>query len=663
MKQANNIEQFQKILERYNNYNEIYFRGQSAQYESITASIARDKGYLKNEHYIYAESISMKEDEFKSLTYPIEKLSKLQHYGIPTRLIDVTINPLIALFFAVENNSDQYASYVYVYIQKGNIMDSKHIKLLSLLATLKKYDIQFIKESYRNLYGSNINEKEIIELAQESVFVKYTEELKKANSRLYNQEGTFVICGNDIIDNVVQKEIKPLDSIKPTITICIPFEHKIAIKRELDKRYGINEAMIYPELPSVANYIREKYKYENFSVDGTYNVIDEKDVSYAGAQRISLIVVLQKKLRIKQIKKIAMKVIDEYKVSNDVVWIYVAKNGDDYIVNNWIMRGQWISPDLDSEFRPMSLGKHDEEGYSWEYKNSYDTLGKYYKEYIFDEDKKLFVCHQKIYESILTSFNMLYSSFNSKSLEEFKKDVSREEKKIDKDYMILGEFGHSRNKDFDDFLYNYENAIIPLDNLKFWINKEKLNKKAKKYQISDCFQEAKKYLDVIERRSDFWKKQFKITIDDYKKFDPYNIQKKTYQYEQTIPLNSKAIDVYFNLRILIKPNNTFEVIGETNLYDKAELMLSIRKENGKLLGQAKSEVINGNFKFGIFSDKGKGYKPGCYKAVISLSLPNVQSNVFIKKAGIEYENLAGPYIDRTGIGPTLEYEKIFNINE
>ncbi|WP_174351737.1 FRG domain-containing protein [Paenibacillus sp. JMULE4] len=94
MQQANSIAQFFEILKRYKNYSEIFYRGQSSQYESITSSITRDSGYLANEHIIYSESIGMKEDEFQLLKSPFERLSKLQHYGIPTRLIDVTLEGL-----------------------------------------------------------------------------------------------------------------------------------------------------------------------------------------------------------------------------------------------------------------------------------------------------------------------------------------------------------------------------------------------------------------------------------------------------------------------------------------------------------------------------------------------------------------------------------------
>jgi Zn/Cd-binding protein ZinT len=82
MEQANNSARHLQLLERYSSYPEVYCRGQSAKHRSITSSITRDKGYLINEYHINTESIRMKQDEFKYLTYPIERLSKLQHYGI-----------------------------------------------------------------------------------------------------------------------------------------------------------------------------------------------------------------------------------------------------------------------------------------------------------------------------------------------------------------------------------------------------------------------------------------------------------------------------------------------------------------------------------------------------------------------------------------------------
>ena len=44
---------------------------------------------------------------FHDEKYPINLLAKLQHHGIPTRLLDVTENPLVALFFACQESFEK----------------------------------------------------------------------------------------------------------------------------------------------------------------------------------------------------------------------------------------------------------------------------------------------------------------------------------------------------------------------------------------------------------------------------------------------------------------------------------------------------------------------------------------------------------------------------
>lgn len=79
------------------------------------------------------------------------------------------------------------------------------------------------------------------------------------------------------------------------------------------------------------------------------------------------------------------------------------------------------------------------------------------------------------------------------------------------------------------------------------------------------------------------------------------------------------------------------------------------------MGSDKVTVENGEFKSDIFSNKGDSLQMGKYTLKVSLSIPGTQSKEFIDKAGIEYENLIGDFINRNGIAPCGEYICCFNI--
>ncbi|NTZ20797.1 hypothetical protein EXW96_25750 [Paenibacillus sp. JMULE4] len=303
-------------------------------------------------------------------------------------------------------------------------MTSKHVRLLALLATLRDYDFSTIQQAYQSEYDEFISKTEVLTMAQEITFVEYSEELKRSNIRLYNQKGTFALCGNEIYDGVIQRKLKSLDSIKPALIIRIPYEYKMSVKRELDEQFAINELKIYPELPSVADYIKEKYKSVKFSIDGTYSIMEEQDISTRRAKRISLTIVLKKLLNIDQIQQVSKNIIKQYESKYDVVWIYIANDGDSYIMRNWILRGQWISPNLDEEFRPVPISAPDSEGYYWAKGEEYSTLADYYANHVFDDDKYLYIYYEKIFEEIRLISGQLFSIFQ-KNYDEFEVELYR----------------------------------------------------------------------------------------------------------------------------------------------------------------------------------------------------------------------------------------------
>lgn len=494
MKQANSIDTFIKILSQYENGSEQYYRGQLEKYTTIPPSIARDSGYAEHESNIYQEAVSLGATELEGLTSPLERLSKLQHYGIPTRLVDVTIDPLTALYFAVENEDDPSPGNVYLYQVNGYSPDSNEVRVLSLLPTIGSLSVDSIAREFEKEFGYSITGDDILSIVNSPVIMQRSDVLQKSNPRLHQQKGTFLLCGNKVDGEIITNTLKSLDSYTPTLVIRIPFEYKRAVKEELDNKYGINLTSVYPELPSVAQYIKEKYKRGNTSFDGTYSIVKEEDTSTGVAKRISVIIVLNKQLTIEQIKNISISVMQRYKKSRNVVWLYVANTGDDYITCNWLLRAQWIDPKLKPEFRPITL-KCEEQGYYWDYNESYSTMADIYSQMVFSKDHELYAGHKKVWEEFLQLHSHLANIFSTCSWDKFVEEVQKEKKHIRKLYMQLSDFRHSHDKEFDDFLGTIPVVVGIVDDFHLLI--ENGNNKRTQFMISKRLGEVSSRIEQV----------------------------------------------------------------------------------------------------------------------------------------------------------------------
>ncbi|EHD14121.1 hypothetical protein CIN_09850 [Commensalibacter intestini A911] len=141
---------------------ELFFRGHADKVYVAEPTIFRKNGngernLLKNEKNLFNDIITQCPEDFKDCQYTFEYLVKMQHYGLPTRLLDITSNALVALYFACcslnsENNYKDGQVLVYAVLKDAiKSYNSDTVSVLSNLAKLN-YDFEMLDiEKIENL--------------------------------------------------------------------------------------------------------------------------------------------------------------------------------------------------------------------------------------------------------------------------------------------------------------------------------------------------------------------------------------------------------------------------------------------------------------------------------------------------------------------------------
>lgn len=106
---------FEKNIRKNKSSNKMLFRGMAHASWKLVPSIARNRNLELKEKELIHEFKYRYPDIFMNLSTNFERLSYMQHYGLPTRLLDFTENPLIALYFACNEMKKQNGRVLCLY--------------------------------------------------------------------------------------------------------------------------------------------------------------------------------------------------------------------------------------------------------------------------------------------------------------------------------------------------------------------------------------------------------------------------------------------------------------------------------------------------------------------------------------------------------------------
>jgi hypothetical protein len=267
----------------------LYFRGQSKRATegySLTPSVAR---------YKHLGSLTLPEREQKEcevletfsnhlLTYvqhrpqtAWEELAIAQHHGLPTRFMDWTTNPLVALYFAVRNTGGRSAdSAVYVLISNpkryADLKRGQAVKPVGDAATESAAAPE--DDAYADFstdettpITASVETTMPVDSAELSADVgplelptpfKISENIiydpPHVSPRIRAQDGVLLACW---------QPMQPLDE-KDYLEIVIKQAAHEDIRRRLDQ-YGVFDKQLFPDLDGIAKWL----KYRAFEINGT----------------------------------------------------------------------------------------------------------------------------------------------------------------------------------------------------------------------------------------------------------------------------------------------------------------------------------------------------------------------------------------------------------
>lgn len=273
--EADSVESFLKVLfdVKKDPAAESFYRGHEDGTFELTPSLLRkwpngSWKYMPEEDRLCKEVLIAHYDEFQGDQYCFDRLVRMQHYGLPTRLLDISGNPLVALFFACHC--------------KPKLMKTKGEVIVFRVARDKvKYFNSDTVSCLANLSNLPYSQKSLIDLRLDAVQFNETDvarkllhhikseksyfegrikpddlgsvvcvKAKRTNSRIKSQSGAFLLFGHEA--TLPEWGNDGIEVSRVTV------DNKEHILAQLDA-ININATTVYPSIDQTTVHLRDQH--------------------------------------------------------------------------------------------------------------------------------------------------------------------------------------------------------------------------------------------------------------------------------------------------------------------------------------------------------------------------------------------------------------------
>jgi FRG domain. len=236
--------QFAKALsDRHGSNTQLWYRGEDNSSLTLVPSIQRSEKrlqrerFLSNDFYIRAKQTLDSPPSRNNYAYWI---ALMQHYGLPTRILDWSRSPLIAVFFATETYLTTPNADACVWVLVPEALNEKEGFGRCIYPIDADTAQEMLLPAFKHLHHNPVLDDRLLACASTD-----------GNLRMYTQQSCFTVHNS-------LRKLEDICDEQMLYKIIIPSDRRQYFIESL-RVLGITESFIYPDLEHICRDLRRYY--------------------------------------------------------------------------------------------------------------------------------------------------------------------------------------------------------------------------------------------------------------------------------------------------------------------------------------------------------------------------------------------------------------------